>query len=118
MFYGALCQTLPDPGQPENPFPIKHAWIYLARICNMPPREITPFLIMGLLEVSAKRLVEAYPNQTPKALTLLANTIIPLFPKSDDDANVSVIRRLEMFLNDYFKTGVPQCIPEQLASKV
>jgi hypothetical protein len=118
MFYGALCQTLPDPGQPENPFPIKHAWIYLARICNMPPREITPFLIMGLLEVSAKRLLEAYPHQTPKVFRLLAQTIIPLFPKSDDDGNVSVTKRLEMFLGGYFQTGVPECVPESLPSKV
>lgn len=118
MFYGALAQTLPDAGQPENPFPIKHAWIYLARICNMPPREITPFLIMGLLEVSAKRLMEAYPRQTPKVLRLLRETIIPLFPSNDTTGNVSVIKRLEMFLDDYFSTGVLNCVTETLPSKV
>lgn len=118
MFYGALAQTLPDAGQPENPFPIKHAWIYLARICNMPPREITPFLIMGLLEVSAKRLMEAYPRQTPKVLRLLRETIIPLFPSNDATGNVSVIKRLEMFLDDYFSTGVLNCVTETLPSKV
>jgi hypothetical protein len=118
MFYGALTQTLPDPGQPPNPFPIKHAWIYLARICNMPPREITPFLIMGLLEVSAKRLLEAYPNQTPKVFHLIRNTIIPLFPTSDTTGNLSVIKRLEMFLDDYFQSGKLTCVPESLPSKV
>lgn len=118
MFYGALAQTLPDAGQSENPFPIKYAWIYLARICNMPPREITPFLIMGLLEVSAKRLVEAYPRQTPKVLRLLRETIIPLFPSNDTTGNVSVIKRLEMFLDDYFSTGTLNCVTETLPSKV
>lgn len=118
MFYGALAQTLPDSGQPPNPFPIKHAWVYLARICNMPPREITPFLIMGLLEVSAKRLLEVYPRQTPKVLRLLRETIIPLFPSNDAAGNVSVIRRLEMFLDDYFSSGVLNCVTETLPSKV
>ncbi|RCH98300.1 hypothetical protein CU098_000448, partial [Rhizopus stolonifer] len=83
MFYGALAQTLPDPGQPENPFPIKHAWIWLARICNMPPREITPFLVDGMLEIVTVRLLQAYPHQTPKLLRLIRETICPLYPEAD-----------------------------------
>lgn len=118
MFFGALCQTLPDPGQPENPFPIKHAWIWLARICNMPPREITPILVNGLLEVSATRLLQAYPNQTVKLFRLIRETICPLYPVSSGQENIAGIKRLEMFLDDYFRTGKPECVPEKLPPTV
>ncbi|KAI8367324.1 GLE1-like protein-domain-containing protein [Blakeslea trispora] len=118
MLFGALTQTLPDPGQPENPIPIKHAWIWLARICNMPPREITPFLVHGMLEVAATRLVEAYPNQTPKLFRLIRETICPLYPEADGGVNKASIHNLETFLDDYFKTGRPQCIPESKPAKV
>ncbi|CAO3648531.1 unnamed protein product [Mucor fragilis] len=118
MFYGALCQTVPDRGQPENPFPIKHAWIWLARICNMPPREITPILVHGLLEVSAIRLLQAYPNQSAKLFRLIRETICPLYPISSGQENVAGIKRLEMFLDDYFRTGQPECVPEKLPPTV
>ncbi|KAF1800074.1 GLE1-like protein-domain-containing protein [Mucor lusitanicus] len=118
MFYGALCQTLPDPGQPENPFPIKHAWVWLARVCNMPPREITPILVHGLLEVSAVRLLQAYPHQTPKLFRLIRETICPLYPASSGKENIAGIKRLEMFLDDYFRTGQPECVPEKLPPTV
>lgn len=111
MFYGALCQTLPDPGQPENPYPIKHAWVYLARICNMPLRDITPYLILGILEVAGQRLLEAYPHQTPKLFRLIRQTIMPGFPKRDEDTN-SAIGRIEIVLESYFNTGRVECIPE------
>ncbi|CEP14066.1 hypothetical protein [Parasitella parasitica] len=113
MFYGALCQTLPDPGQPENPFPIKHAWIWLARICNMPPREITPIFVLGLLEVAAIRLVQVYPNQAPKVFRLIRDTISSLYPVCSNKDNVADITRLNMFLDKYFKTGKLECVPEE-----
>ncbi|RCH97777.1 Nuclear pore complex nucleoporin component [Rhizopus azygosporus] len=118
MFYGALCQTKPDPGQPENRYPIKHAWVWLARICNMPPREITPILVLGLLEVSAERLLEAYPTQTPKLFRLIREKILPMYPKCDNNDNVGGITRLEMFLDDYFKTGQVKCISESLPAQI
>jgi hypothetical protein len=112
MFYGALCQTLPDPGQPENPFPIKHAWIWLARICNMPPRSVTPVLVAGFLEVSGKRLLEAYPNQTPKLFKLIRYDICPIYVPSDNGENKASISRIEMFLDDFFVKGQLNCLPE------
>lgn len=118
MFYGALCQTKPDPGQPENRYPIKHAWVWLARICNMPPREITPILVLGLLEVSAERLLEAYPTQTPKLFRLIREKILPVYPKCDNNDNVGGITRLEMLLDDYFKTGQVKCISESLPAQI
>lgn len=114
MFYGALCQTLPDPGQPENPFPISHAWIWLARICNMPPREITPILVSGFLEVTAKRLLEAYPNQTPKLLRLLRDEVCPSYIPISNVDNKASISRIEMFLDDYFNKGQVNALPEEI----
>ncbi|KAI9273636.1 GLE1-like protein-domain-containing protein [Sporodiniella umbellata] len=118
MFYGALCQTEPDHGQPENPYPMKHAWIWLARISNMPPREITPFLVLGMLEVSAKRLMEVYPTQTPKLLKLIETTILPKYPKREGNDNLACIVRLEMFLSDYFKKGKLNCVEESIPASV
>ncbi|KAI9480920.1 MAG: GLE1-like protein-domain-containing protein [Benjaminiella poitrasii] len=118
MFYGALCQTMPDPGQPANPFPIKHAWIWLARVCNMPPREVTPILVLGFLEITTVRLLEAYPNQTRKLLHLIHEAIGPMYPVTDNQDNLSSIKQLEMFLDNYFQTGIPKCIPETLPPSV
>ncbi|CAO3681206.1 unnamed protein product [Rhizopus stolonifer] len=115
MFYGALCQTEPSPGQPSNPYPMKHAWIWLARITNMPPREITPILVLGILEVSAKRLLAMYPTQTPKLLKLIRTTILSKYPKRDGNDNLAGIKRLEMFLDDYFQTGKLNCVKESMA---
>lgn len=112
MFFGALCQTLPDPGQPENVFPIKHAWIYLARVCNMPPREITPFLILGILDVAAPRLLEVYPHQMPKFLRLLQQTILPIIKTESAGDNQMAISRLEIFLDSYFQKGVVLALSE------
>jgi hypothetical protein len=112
LFYGALCQTLPDPGQPENPFPIKHGWIWLSRICNMPPREVTPVLVAGFLEVAAKRLLEAYPNQTPKLFRLIRYTILDRYIIADNNVNKSHISRIKSQLDGYFKTGQVECLPE------
>jgi hypothetical protein len=113
MFYGGLCQSVPDgPNEPQNPIPIKHAWVWLARICNMPPREITPMLLMGMLEITTKRLLAEYPNQTPKLLRMIQNDVLPRLPKDSAGDNLATIKRLEMFLNAYFTTGVPDCVPE------
>lgn len=117
MFYGALCQTLPDPGQPENPYPIKHAWIYLARVCNMPLRDITPFLILGILEVGGQRLLEAYPHQTPKLFRVIQRTIMPGFPRKDENTQ-SAIQRIQMLLDSYFNTGRVACLPETTPTKL
>ncbi|KAI8967045.1 GLE1-like protein-domain-containing protein [Mycotypha africana] len=112
MLYGALCQTVPDPGQPPNPYPLKHAWIWLARICNMPPREVTPALVGGMLEVASKRLLEAYPTQMTKLLKLIRQEICPKYPPTQSNDNVANIRRVEMFIDDYFQTGKLDTVPE------
>ncbi|KAI7894887.1 GLE1-like protein-domain-containing protein [Mucor mucedo] len=110
-FYGALCQTVPDPGQPANPYPIKHAWIYLARICNMPLREITPALIISLLDYAGQSLLDAYPHQTPKLFRLMQSVILPNFPKRDPD-NSAAISRVGQTLEEYFKTGKVKRVAE------
>lgn len=110
-FYGALCQTVPDAGEPANPYPIKHAWIYLARICNMPLREITPALIIGILDYAGQSLLEAYPHQVPKLFRLIQTTILPGFPKKGSD-NSAVISRVSQTLETYFQTGKVRREPE------
>lgn len=111
-FYGALCQTLPDPGQPENIYPIKHAWIYLARICNMPLRDITPFLIVGILDVAGQSLLMAYPHQLPKLFRLIQKVIMPGFPNKENPNVIAAIERLQIILDSYFNTGKVQCLEE------
>lgn len=69
---------------------------------------------MGMLEVAAKRLLEVYPTQTPKLLKLIQTDIIPKYPKREGNDNVAGIKRLEMFLEDYFQRGKLNRVEEHI----
>ncbi|KAI9251999.1 GLE1-like protein-domain-containing protein [Helicostylum pulchrum] len=112
MFYAGLCQTIPDPGHPQNPFSIKDAWVYLVRLLNMSLRSISPFLVLAVLEIAGKRLLESYPNQTPKIFRLLRNTVLPLMLADLHPDAKSPIQRLDIFLSAYFEKGVAEVVSE------
>ncbi|KAI1318273.1 hypothetical protein EDD11_006969 [Mortierella claussenii] len=97
--YCAIMQTTPSVGQ--NIHPLSHAWTWMARITNMPPRPITPSLITVFLEVCGNSYLKTYRKQAAKVLQLLRQEFIPLIPKQGIDGTT----RLLILLGDYTKTG-------------
>ncbi|KAF7728914.1 Nuclear pore complex nucleoporin component [Apophysomyces ossiformis] len=118
MFFAALIQTVPDPGQPPNPFSISKGWIWLARTCNMPPREVSPALIQSFLEIAGKRMLQTYPHQFPKLLRVILGHIVPAIPLQHNHDNKADIARLEIYLKTFFETGELKSIPEAIEPKV
>lgn len=101
--WGAILQTVPEPGVGENPYPIQHGWTWLARICNIPPRAVTPALINAFLEIAGLRMLATYPRQLPKVLQLIMQQYLPLL-SGDKDA-VAAASRLTSYLETYASTG-------------
>jgi hypothetical protein len=101
--WGAIVQTVLEPGLGENPYPINHGWTWLARICNIPPRAITPALINSFLEIAGERMLATYPRQFPKVLQLIMQQYLPLLA-GDKDA-VAAATRLSSYLETYAASG-------------
>ncbi|KAG0171818.1 Nuclear pore complex nucleoporin component, partial [Apophysomyces sp. BC1034] len=118
MFYAALVQTVPDPGQPPNPFPIARGWTWLARTCNMPPREVSPALIQSFLEIAGKQMLKTYPHQLPKVLRIILDNIVPTIPMQHNYDNKADIARLEIYIKTFFETGELKAVPEAMEPTV
>lgn len=101
--WGAIVQTVPEPGVGENPYPIRHGWTWMARLCNIPPRAITPALINAFLEIAGTRMLATYPRQFHKVLRLILEQYLPLLA-GDKDA-VAAATRLSSYLESYASTG-------------
>ncbi|KAF9918337.1 hypothetical protein BX616_009234 [Lobosporangium transversale] len=97
--YCAIMQTTPAVGR--NIHSMSHAWTWMARILNMPPRPITPSLITVFLEVCGNSYLSNYRQQAHKVLRLLKNEFIAMVPKQGIDGTT----RLLTLLEDYAKSG-------------
>ncbi|KAL1916417.1 uncharacterized protein VTP21DRAFT_5608 [Calcarisporiella thermophila] len=97
--WSAIVQTTPT--ECQNVYPIRHAWIWLARISNMPPRTITPALLNIFLEIAGPVLLQTYGRQVHKVIRVIVEHILPNIPP---DA-VSAKTRLQNYLEGFLKTG-------------
>ncbi|KAI9317135.1 GLE1-like protein-domain-containing protein [Dichotomocladium elegans] len=115
MFYAALVQMTPIRNDPPNPHGIQHGWVWLARVCNVPPRPITAGLIHSFLMIAGQRLLQEYPNQTPKVFRVILQHVLPATPRIRE--NASPVHELERILTEYFQTGVFPKMPEKMEKK-
>lgn len=115
-FFAALVQMKPGPGEPENVYGIKYGWMWLARICNEPPRAITANLLEAFLHVAAQDLLQAYPRQARKLLQLIYEQVLPKIPRTRD--NTSPVAELQRKLEQFFKTGIYPKLPEQMEEQL
>jgi len=76
--------------------PIKHAWVWLARILNMTPRKITPSLLLAFLEHSAYFMHKTYGRQFAKLLQFIKEDYLRRLPAGTEAAKT----RLEIFLSN------------------
>ncbi|KAI9270461.1 GLE1-like protein-domain-containing protein [Phascolomyces articulosus] len=117
MFYAALVQMTPQlASDPQNPHGIENGWLWLARICNVPPRAITPGLVYSFLQIAGRPLLNAYPRQSIKVFQLIRADMLPVAPKSRE--NASPLNELGRFLDDFFRTGQMDKMPEKAETKV
>ncbi|KAI7848138.1 GLE1-like protein-domain-containing protein [Circinella umbellata] len=116
MFFAALVQMTPQlPSDPQNPHGIQYGWLWLARICNVPPRPITPGLVYSFLQIAGRPLLQSYPRQALKVFQLIRNDMLPVTPKSRE--NASPLNELARFLDDFFRTGEMSKMPEKAEAK-
>ncbi|KAI9023305.1 GLE1-like protein-domain-containing protein [Hyaloraphidium curvatum] len=91
--FAAFMQTLPE-GAPGGCLTMADAWTWLARLLNLPPRKITPQLILTFLEVAGPELLRTYRKQATKLLRFIAEKCLPQMPKE----SVAATTRLRLHL--------------------
>ncbi|KAG0033100.1 hypothetical protein BGZ82_006254 [Podila clonocystis] len=97
--YCAIMQTEPTVGR--NIYSITHAWTWMARVLNMPPRAITPALISSFVDVCGHVYLSTYRNQAMKIFRLTMTDFIPMVPKE----GIAGATRLKIQLEDFMKSG-------------
>ncbi|KAJ2352730.1 hypothetical protein GGF43_003678, partial [Coemansia sp. RSA 2618] len=101
--FAAIVQ-MPDINGTPNPFPVHHAWTWLARMANMPPRPISPLLVQTFLSVAGPTMLRAYGRQMDKLLGVLASAWLAEVAGSSPLA-VAGKSNLSTFIDEYRKTG-------------
>lgn len=99
--YAAILQTASPNTQLPHPRGIEHAWTWLARLCNLPPRRVTPAILLPFLQVAGPVLYRNYPRQLIKLTHFILNVFLPKVPEGCTGSKT----RLEMFLRDVLKRG-------------
>lgn len=99
-FFAALifANTRLEPGLCPDTLGISigHGWLWLARICNMKPRRVTPGLINAFLELLGPELFRFYPQSMRKLTELLQRDFLARV----SDKAIAAKTRLEIFLRD------------------
>jgi nucleoporin GLE1 len=97
--HAAIMQTnMPTLSYESDQYGVKMAWSWLARMCNLTPRRLTPQLILIFLQVCGNSLLAVYKNQALKLLNYIMAEMVPRIPIEAKPATV----RLVLFLNDNY----------------
>ncbi|PKC66354.1 hypothetical protein RhiirA1_459836 [Rhizophagus irregularis] len=91
-----------------NPYSMDHAWIWLARLLNLPPQKITPFLLYTFLKVAGAQVVQVYKGQATKILYVIFKAYVHQPPpeiKALLTSSPAAMSRLKTFLEDASRKG-------------
>ncbi|PIA13809.1 GLE1-domain-containing protein [Coemansia reversa NRRL 1564] len=114
--FAAILQTN-DIGGIPNPLPLKYGWSWLARIINLPPREISPLLVQTFLSIAGPAMLTIYGRQMIKILNLLAEKWTPAIPVASPGA-VAAKSNLTGYLDDYHNTAkLNECIGRHIKTR-
>ncbi|ORX42133.1 GLE1-domain-containing protein [Piromyces finnis] len=97
--FSALIQTTNKSG--NSKLDMKTGWSWLARILNMPPRQITSLALITFLEIAGNEMINVYGRQMHKILKFIMNVYIPMAPKE----SIAATTRLKLFIEEYNKKG-------------
>ncbi|KAG9294798.1 hypothetical protein G9A89_008490 [Geosiphon pyriformis] len=101
--YAAILQTSPLISGLTNPYGMEHGWKWLARIMNMKPQTITPYLIYTFLQVAGPRFIETYPEQGRKLINTYYNAYVGIGHQEFEvlrKESAAAMSRLESFLSN------------------
>ena len=76
-------------------------WTWLATILNLPPRSITPYLLVSFLEQASFALYKKYGLNFEKLIKFVAEKYISIIPNS----SIAAKTRLEMLCKEIIKNG-------------
>lgn len=100
--YGAIVQTESTTGL-KTSHGLDYGWNWLARILNMKPEPITPFILCSFLESAGYALWKKYGVNFSKILRLIQSKILGMI----SNESISAKTRLEIFINEFFKKNPP-----------
>jgi len=89
--YAAILQSDPLQGRP-HPYGIEHAWTWMARTLNRPPRRITATLVHTFLQVAGYALARKYNRQFYKMISLIKSHTLPAMKSTNNFHKGSVVR--------------------------
>jgi nucleoporin GLE1 len=99
--YAAVLQTASPSTHLPHPRGIEYAWTWLARLCNLPPRRITPSILLAFLQVAGHALYRSYSRQLMKIVRFILDVFLQKMPEGCTGSKM----RLEMFVSDVLKHG-------------
>ncbi|CAG8720672.1 16502_t:CDS:2 [Acaulospora morrowiae] len=74
--YCAIMQTQPIHPNLKNPYSIDHAWTYLARLMNLKPKKITPFLLCTCIQITGAELIRVYRDDALKLFSVVCKAYV------------------------------------------
>lgn len=82
-----------------NPYKVEDAWRWLASVCNLPPRMITPALLTSFVEIAGDTLYASYNEDFTKIIAYIEQSFSRMFSKHSQ----SYTARLKIALEKYKK---------------
>ncbi|ORX83772.1 GLE1-domain-containing protein [Anaeromyces robustus] len=104
--FSAIIQTPNTSG--NSKLNMASGWTWLARILNMPPRQITSLTLITFLEIAGNEMLNVYGKQMHKLLNFIMKVYIPMAPKE----SIAATTRLKLFIEKYQKDGGRIDIPK------
>lgn len=104
--YAAIVSSLPPRGSTRNhPHGISHAWMWLARILNLPPKaDYTATALFEFLEVAGHALQKQYRGQFWKLIFAVVRELVPRIKQITAPSQSGPVVRLESFLEKAFQS--------------
>ena len=97
VLYAAIMQTRTE----GNPFTIDEAWAWLSVLLNQKSRRISPYVLLGFLEVAGFELECRFGRQFAMAMHVMHDAFVPTIPKGCESAKA----RLVSFFVDWSRQG-------------
>ena len=91
-----------------NPFGVEIGWRWLASVCNLTPRLITPALLSMFVEICGITLYCTYGEAFKKLIEYIQKIFITMFPRQAQ----SYSARLNIVIENLTKGGHPTITPE------
>lgn len=105
LFYGAITQV----DEMNNPYPLRHAWVFLSRLLNhLPANKSTSTALVAFIRVTGFQLYRTYRSQFMKILQYIYDNFLPELKSTEDPETRAVYTRLITYLESRQFEKVPE----------